>query len=59
MPKDTEKQRGMTPQQAANEVQPGAKISADPDSDPREEANLDDPQSSAQKLPEPPGSDRS
>jgi hypothetical protein len=54
------KKSGMTPEQAANEVQPSAtKKAADPDLDPREEEGWDQPESSAQKLPEPPGAGRS
>ncbi len=52
-----EKKGAMTPRQAAIEVEPGAKIAGDED-DPREEAGWDQPESSAQKLPEPPGAER-
>jgi hypothetical protein len=58
-PKDQEKRGVMTPLQAANEVEPSARIAGDPDlDDPREELGWDQPESSAQKLPEAPGADR-
>ncbi|BDG04570.1 hypothetical protein [Anaeromyxobacter oryzae] len=47
----------MTPQKAADAVQPGLRI-ASGDDDPREEEGWSQPESSAQKLPEPPGADR-
>jgi hypothetical protein len=48
---------GLGPREAAEKVQPGAaprEASGDGASDPREDAGFDQPQSSAQRRPEPP-----
>lgn len=54
-----EEERGaMTPRQAAMEVEPSARIDEDPESDPREELGWEQPESSAQKLPDVPRAER-
>jgi hypothetical protein len=49
------KDQGFTPEDAARRIEPGTPPrKLDQGDDPREELGYDDPESSAQKLPEPP-----